>query len=179
MNRKAYITVKTPIGDTDPFISTDIVNQGTSLGPILNNCSLSDICAEGRNFTFGSVEVKSLELIADPSYGKSDAVLSNDIIYDIQRMKCLEFSTEKCRLLKINCKANDDTISISGKKVEIENSFRYLGDIFNSQGNNSDLCKNRLGRAVGTSIEIISLCKEVNFGKNQINNMLLLYVCIR
>ena len=45
--------------DTDPFISTDIVKQGTSLGPILNNCSLSDICAEGRNFTFGSVEVKS------------------------------------------------------------------------------------------------------------------------
>ena len=61
------------------------------------------------------------------------------------------------------------------KKVEIKNSSRYLEDIFNSQGNNSDLCKDRLGRAVGTSIEIISLCKEVNFGKNQISNMLLLY----
>ena len=178
MNRKAYITVKTPFGDTDPFISTDIVKQGTSLGPILNNCSLSDICAEGRNFTFGSAEVKPLEFvddIADPSYGKSDAVLSNDIICDIQRTKRLKFSTEKCRLLKINSKANDDTISISGGKVGIKNSFRYLGDIFNSQGNNSDLCKDRLGRAVGTSIEIISLCKEVNFGKNQISNMLLLY----
>ena len=60
MNRKAYITVKTPFGDTDPFISTDIVKQGTSLGPILNNCSPSNFCAEGRNFTFGSVEVKSM-----------------------------------------------------------------------------------------------------------------------
>ena len=48
MNRKAFLTVKTPFGDTNPFISTDIVKQGTSLGPILNNCSLSDICAEGR-----------------------------------------------------------------------------------------------------------------------------------
>ena len=83
MNRKAYITVKTPFDDTDPFISSDIVKQGTSLSPILNHCSLSHICAEGRNFTFGSVEVKSLEFaddMADPSYGKSDAVLSNDII---------------------------------------------------------------------------------------------------
>ena len=78
--------------------------------------------------------------------------MSNDIICDIQRMKRLKFSTEKYRLLKINSKANDDTISISGEKVEIKNSFRYLGDIFNSQSNNSDLCKDRLGRAVGTSI---------------------------
>ena len=92
-------------------------------------------------------------------------------------MKCLKFSTEKCKLLKINSKANDDTVSISGEKVEIKNSFRYLEDIFNSQGNNSDLCKDRLGRAIVTSIEKISLCKEVNFGKNQVllSNMLLLY----
>ena len=122
--------MKTPFGDTDPFISTDIVKQGTSLGPILNNCSLNDICAERRNFTFGSGEVKSLEFvddIADPSYKKSDAVLSNDIICDIRQMGCLKFSTEKCRLLKINSKANDGTVSISGEKVEIKNSFRYLG----------------------------------------------------
>ena len=59
MNQKANIIVKTPFGDTDPFISTDIVKQGTSVGSILNNCSLSDIWAEGRNFTFSSVEVKS------------------------------------------------------------------------------------------------------------------------
>ena len=90
-------------------------------------------------------------------------------------MQRLNFSTEKCRLLKINSKANDDTVSISGEKVEIKNSFRYLGDIFNSQGNNFDLCKDRLGRTVGTNIEIIFLYKEVNFGKNQISNMLLLH----
>ena len=130
MNRKAYITVKTLFGDTDPFISIDTVKQGTSLGPILNNGSLNDICVEGRNFTFGSVDVKSSEFvddIADPSYGKSDAVLSNDIICDIQRIKRLKFSTEKCWLLKINSKANDDTVSISGGKVEIKNSFKYFG----------------------------------------------------
>ena len=53
MNRKAYITVRTHFGDTDPFISTDVV---------------------------GSVEVKSLVFAddkVDPIYGKSDADLSN------------------------------------------------------------------------------------------------------
>ena len=59
------------------------------------------------------------------SYEKSYAVLSNHIICDIQRMKRLKLSTEKCRLLKIDSEANnDDTVSISGEKVEIKNSFK-------------------------------------------------------
>ena len=41
MNRKAHVTVKTPFGDSDPFITIDLVKQ--CLGPILNNCSLSDV----------------------------------------------------------------------------------------------------------------------------------------
>ena len=45
MNRKAHVTVKTAFGDFDPFITTDLL-----IGPILNNCSLSDICTEGKNF---------------------------------------------------------------------------------------------------------------------------------
>ena len=102
--------------------------------------------------------------------------MNHIIVCDIQRRKRLEFSTEKCRLLKIINKANDDTVTILCGKVEIKkNSFRYLGDMFNSQGNSSDLCKDRLGRAVGISTEIIYLCKEINFGKNRIGYMLLLY----
>ena len=91
-----------------------------------------------------------------------------------QRRKRLEFSIEKCKLLKVNGKDNGDIISISGEKVEIKTSLRYLGDIFNYHGDNSDLCKQRARKAIGTSIEIISLCKEINFDKNQISEMLLL-----
>ena len=39
---------------------------------------------KGGNFSFGSFEVKSSEVvddITDPSYGKSDAVFSNDIMH--------------------------------------------------------------------------------------------------
>ena len=54
MNRKAHVTVKTPFDDSNPFIATDLVKQGACLGPILNNCSLSDICTEGKHFNYGS-----------------------------------------------------------------------------------------------------------------------------
>ena len=90
MNRKAHVTVKTPFGDSDPFITTDLVKQGTCLGPVLNNCSLSDKCTQGKNFNYGSVQIKSLEFvddIADQNSGNADAVLSNDVICNIQRRK--------------------------------------------------------------------------------------------
>ena len=126
MNSKAHVTVKTPFADFDPFITTDLVKQGTCLGPILHNCSLSDICTEGTYFSYGSVKIKSLEFvddIADLNSGNADAVLSNDIICNIQKRKRLKFSTEKFKLLKVNSKDNGDTISISGEKVEIKTSF--------------------------------------------------------
>ena len=175
MNRKAHVTAKTPFGDSHPFITTDLVKQGACLGPIPNNCSLSDICTEGTYFNYGSVQIKSLEFVddvADLNSGNAFAVLSNDIMCNIQRKKRPKFSTEKCKLLKVNSKDNGDTISISGEKVEVKTSFRYLGDIFNYRGDNSDLCKERARKAIGISIEIISLCKEINFGKNQISEML-------
>ena len=123
MKRKAHVTVNTPFGDSNPFITTDLVKQGTCLGPILNNCSLSDICTEGNNFNYVSVQIKPLEFvddIADPNSGNADAVLSNYIIRNIQRRRRLTFSTEKCKLLKVNSKDKGDAISISGEKVEIK-----------------------------------------------------------
>ena len=40
------------------------------------------------------------------------------------------------------------------------------------------MIEDRVGKAVGTTNEIISLCKEVSFGKSNISNMLLLYPSI-
>ena len=124
------------------------------------------------------MQIQSLEFvddIADLNSGNADAVLSNDIKCNIQRRKRLKFFTEKCKLLKVKSKDNGDTITISREKVEIKTSFRYLGDIFNFHGDNSDQCKESARKATGTSIEIFSLCKEINFGKNQISEMLPLY----
>ena len=59
--------------------------------------------------------------------------------------------------------------------MDVEKQLKYLGDVFNSQGNNIDLSKTRAAKSTGTSIEIIALCKEVKFGKKQIANMFLLY----
>ena len=56
--------------------------------------------------------------------------------------------------------------------------FRYLGDEFDSKGSYSVLCKTRAKTSMGTTTDLISLCKEVKFGKEQIPNMILLYYSV-
>ena len=55
---------------------------------------------------------------------------------------------------------------------------RYLGDHFNTSGDNTTLFKERCLRAKGSTVELIALCKEIKFGKRQIENMLVSYKAI-
>ena len=46
MNKRANIVIRTPFGNTESFTIDSSVKQGTSLGPILNNCSLNEVSAQ-------------------------------------------------------------------------------------------------------------------------------------
>ena len=85
------------------------------------------------------------------------------------------FSEEKCELLKVNSKVGDTTIQVNGKSVKTVRVVRYLGDHFKFEGNNKDLCKERVKKAVGTIIELMALCRETCFGIKQIECRLILY----
>ena len=64
---------------------------------------------------------------------------------------------------------------VNGENIKPGEVARYFGDKFNSKGNYTDLCKDRVDRAKGSTFELIALCKEVQFGTRQIENMLILY----
>ena len=65
MNTKVQVTITTPTGESQPFICSNIVKQGTVLGPILNNCSLDDFSKISCPYYFGNTEIKSLEFAGD------------------------------------------------------------------------------------------------------------------
>ena len=72
LNQRAEIVVRTQFGDPDPFVVNNLVQQGTVLGPILDNCSLDQICKEGKSYQNGNIQLKPLEFVddtADPSDG--------------------------------------------------------------------------------------------------------------
>ena len=90
LNTKASLTIKTPMGDTHPLLLSNLVKQGTILGPVLNNCSLDRFSQESFSYQFGSVEIKTslfVDDISDPNSCKTTATLSNKVLEDIQQQK--------------------------------------------------------------------------------------------
>ena len=136
MNTKASVTIKTPMGDTYPLILSNLVKQGTVLGSVLNNCSLDRFSKESFGYTFGSVGIKPLEFvddIANPSSSRQTAVLGNKLLENIQHEKRVNFSVEKCELLKINSICNDGLL-LNAEVIKSVRKVRYLGDVFSDKG---------------------------------------------
>ena len=110
--------------------------------------------------------------IADVNADTTPAVSSNSKIFHFQDLKRSKFANEKCKLLKINTSDQQQSLQMNGQKMEVKDSFRYLGDIFSSKGDNLAVIEERIKRSVGSTTELISLCKEVQFGDCQINKLI-------
>ena len=124
LDLKATVTIKTPLGDTDPLFLSNFVKQVTVLGPVLNNCSLNKLSTDSIGYNFGSVQIKSVEFVddlADPNRDKQSAQASNAVLQAILHEKRLTFSAEKCELLKINSK-DDTCLKVNGRSKEHETS---------------------------------------------------------
>ena len=136
LNRNADIIVKTPSGDAEAFTIPKLIKQGTVLGPILNNFSLGEISDNGQNYQYGEVKISPIEFvddIADISDAIAPAVSGNSRICHSQDLKRLKFAHEICKLLTINTSDQQQSLQVSGQKMVVKDSFRYLGDIFSSK----------------------------------------------
>ena len=73
--------------------------------------------------------------IADPNDGLFQARKSNSIIVSVQEQKKLTFAADKCKSLKIGCAQHTgDSLYLNQQKMDIGDSFKYLGDEFTSKG---------------------------------------------
>ena len=63
MNTKVQVTIRTPTGESQPVICSNIVKQGTVLAPVLNNCSTDDFSKSSCPYYFGNTEIKSWNLL--------------------------------------------------------------------------------------------------------------------
>ena len=121
LNQRAEIVARIPFGDTDPFVVNNLIRQGTVLGPILNNCSLDQICKEGKSYQNGNIQLKRLEFvddIADPNNGYCQAQQSNHVISSILEGKKLTFAAEKCKTLKFGItKSHSSSLAIGNDNL--------------------------------------------------------------
>ena len=74
----------------ESFTIDSLVKQGTSLRPILNNCSLYEVSAHWDSYQYGTVGIKTLEFvddIADANNLSAQAIHSHKIITNGMKRK--------------------------------------------------------------------------------------------
>ena len=181
LNRSASVTVQTPFGATSTFVSDPIVKQGTVLGPSLCSSSTGEYCDLNPGVCVGNLILSSLlfvDDIVDLSLSKKDCEKSHANALHFAEKKKLTYSGTKCFSMVVNGKSKTDAphLVIDEDKMVIPAAeIAYLGDIFNSKGNNDGLISDRLKRGTTAMISITALISEVNLGIYRISTFLLLY----
>ena len=150
---------------------------------LTNNCSIDDFSKSSCPYYFGNTEIKSLEFVDDITDLIDDMIsaqVSCKVMENMQGQKRQTFSAQKCKLLRINPKPYSigASLIVNNAQVKMAEFDHVLGYYFNTSGDNTTLCKEHFLRAKGLPVELIALCKEIKFGKRQIENMLVLYKAV-
>ena len=181
LNQSASVSVQTPYGETSVFTSDPIVRQGTILGPCLCSTSTAEYCDINPGVCVGNLIISSLlfvDDIVDLSGSSKDREVSHANALHFAKRKKLSYSGTKCFSMVMNGKnkAEPTTLQIDDEKVVLPATLlAYLGDIFNSKGNNDGLIADRKKRGIKAMVTISALMAEVNLGIYRISTFLLLY----
>ena len=93
------------------------------------------------------------------------------------RLKKSEFKADKCEVLVINRshEAPVPELFLDGQELLVKSFVRYLGDLFNENGNNSALIQDKTTKGKGRVNKIFTLAFKVTSGVHMIDTLLLLY----
>ena len=182
LNETCNIVVKTPVGTTEEFEMTSIVQQGSVSGGALCTASTAEIANEdlGKGYQIGTTILKALVFVDDIATlnnNHQDTYQSHRSVEWFSDRKRLLLNALKCLLLCINTKNSDVTprLKIGNNVLKTVESAPYLGDIFNSAGNNDDLIIDRVKKGKACTVNSLSLCAEITLGIYSIPTLLLLF----
>ena len=116
--------------------------------------------------------------IIDLSSSTKNCMESHCNAVHFSNKKKIRYSGTKCFLMVMDAKGNAEipTLVIDEKSnVLVVSEVTYLGDVFNSEGNNDGLIADRMKRGIKAMVTIAALMAEVNVGVHRISTNLLLY----
>ena len=163
LNKSASVSVQTPYGETEAFTSDPIVKQGTILGPCVCSTSTAKYCGTNPGVCVGNLVVSSLlfvDDIIDLSVSSEDREIAHANALHFAKRKKVSYSGTKCFSMVVNGKnkVEPPNLQIDDKKVVLRaTELAYLGDIFNSKGNNDGLIADRKKRGIKAMVTISAL----------------------
>ena len=180
LNEESEIVVKTPCGKTEAFLVKNIVKQGTVIGPQLCKVSTAEYGSNTPGFQLGLANIKPPIFVDDIltiTCNTADCYDSHEQAIFFQYRKRSKYGKTKCVMIIMNAKKADlpPVLEIEDHVMAQVNKTKYVGDIFNKQGTNSDLVEDRVREGTGKMISILALCEESGLGRYTLLIMFLLY----
>ena len=128
----------------------------------------------------GSVVIRSLAYVDDllgANHKVIDVHESHKVVIWFSKKKRIPLNEDKCIVLPVNVSAKEAVpiLHVNGKEMKINSKERYLGDIFNSKGDNNDLIDDRVQKGLACMISSISLASEITLGVHLIQSLVFLY----
>ena len=162
LNKKARITVKTPVGKTNPIEVEEITKQGTLYGPILcdintdkvNSIGTKNISTIGPNIKCeASVYVDDIEQ-AGSHINTIEGTARNCATMEDVRKFTFNNGTDKTAFMINNPKKESKNIQelrnrVKRGEIKRTNEYKYLGEWYNEKGNHEKSIKAREGKAMG------------------------------
>ena len=184
-NKRASITVQTPLGPSATFSKENIAKQGTVIAPTLCSASVAELCDEeiDGGMAIGTAKIGPLAYVDDLTTINTnikDAISSNVSVCFFSDRKKQPLNETKCYLLPINVKPHDvvPTQFVNGLQVVVKSLVQCLGDIFNSKGDYSDLIKDRYRKGTICMANAMALCSNQTMGKFAIISLLIIYKAV-
>lgn len=144
LNEKAEVVVRTPVGNTEPFLLHDIVRQGTVYGPQICISSMDKINLVGKDVvTFYGPELPiRAGVFVDDVNGAGEVTTADSAIYNcniLEERKKMTFSTKngKTEYMVIGTKKigiESVTNEVKSGKIERVNEHKALGTWFDESG---------------------------------------------
>ena len=189
-NVNTTMAVNTAMGQTDRVSIRETVQQGVVFGPIMCSNSIDKIgkkCYErGENLYLYKQRVNILplgmvdDLLGISSCGQSSVSLNTYINTQIE-LKKLRFHTPdkegktKCHKLHIGTKNKlCPELKVHGTTMKEVSHDVYLGHTISSDGKNEKNLKNRVGKGIGITSEIMNILEKVTFGEHYFSIAILL-----
>ena len=181
-NKRATITVNTPLGTSKPFTKSMIVKQGSVTASSLCSASTGELCDEhvSGGVQIGKIKINSLAYVDDLTTANTnvlDSGSSHKTVCFFSDKKKLPLNEKKCYLLPVNCKKYGPVPLqlVNNKPVIIKDQAPYLGDVINDKGNYRDLIDDRSRKGTVAMINSIYLCSDGQMGMYAIHGLLLLF----
>jgi hypothetical protein len=117
MNKKAVITIKTPVGNTKPIVVKEISKQGTLYGPIMCNINTDKV---------NKIGTKNVNTIG-PNISCESSIYEDDIEHAGSHINTIEKAAENCasmedlRKFTFNNKVEKTAFMIMNAKKESQN----------------------------------------------------------